>query len=365
MELNTIFFFLPLLLVFTVFAVYAERKVSAFIQDRYGPMEVGYYGLIQTVADLLKLIQKEDIVPTKADKKLFLIAPLVIFVSVFAGFAVIPIAPTWSGVSLSPGVFFLLAIVSLDVIGILMAGWGANNKYALFGSLRAVAQIVSYEIPVGLSVLAVVMVCQTLDLQEISFQQGVFASDMASPYLFGMSSWGINVYELGGIFAWNIVKSPFLIFVFIIFFIATLAESNRAPFDLPEAESELVAGFHTEYSGFRWAIVMLSEYGMMLLSAILGVVLFLGSWNTPLPNIGAVTLAYWTSGNLGSISGILWAIFWLLSKTFVLVGIQMWVRWTFPRVRMDQLMNLSWKYLTPASLLLIFVAGFWRLMVLN
>jgi NADH-quinone oxidoreductase subunit H len=365
MQLSTILFFLPLLLVFTVFAVYAERKVSAFIQDRYGPMEVGYYGLIQTVADLLKLIQKEDIVPTNADKKLFLIAPVVIFVAVFAGFAVMPVGPTWSGISVSSGVFFLLAIVALDVIGIMMAGWGANNKYALFGSLRAVAQIVSYEIPVGLSVLAVVMVCQTLDLQEISFQQGIFAHDMTSPYLFGMSSWNINVYELGGFFAWNIVKSPFLVFVFIIFFVATLAESNRAPFDLPEAESELVAGFHTEYSGFRWAIVMLSEYGMMLLSAILGVVLFLGSWNTPLPNVGTFALANWTSGELGALSGVLWPVFWLLTKSIGLVVVQMWVRWTFPRVRMDQLMNLSWKYLTPASLILIFIAGFWRLVVLN
>ena len=365
MELSTIFFFLPLLLVFTVFAVYAERKISAFIQDRYGPMEVGYYGLIQTVADLLKLIQKEDIVPNKADRKLFLIAPVVIFVSVFAGFSVLPIAPDWSGATLSSGVFFLLAIVSLDVIGILMAGWGANNKYALFGALRAVAQIVSYEIPVGLSVLAVVITCQTLDLQEISFQQGVFAEAVANPYLFGIHSWKIDVYELGGVFAWNIVKSPFLIFVFVIFFIATLAESNRAPFDLPEAESELVAGFHTEYSGFRWAVVMLSEYGMMLLSAILGVILFLGSWNTPLPNFGVVMLANWTSGGLGTLSGVLWAVFWLLSKTFALVAVQMWVRWTFPRVRMDQLMNLSWKYLTPASILLIFIAGFWRLIMLN
>ncbi len=365
MGVNTIIFFLPLLLLFVVFAVYAERKVSAFIQDRYGPMEVGYYGLFQTIADLLKLIQKEDIVPHQADRKLFLIAPMVIFVAVFTGFALIPITPSWSGSYLTSGVFFLLAIVSLDVIGILMAGWGANNKYALFGALRAVAQIVSYEIPVGLSVLAVVMTCQTLDLQEISFQQGILGGNVDNPYLFGMTSIGIDVHQLGGVFAWNIIKSPFLIPVFVIFFIATLAESNRAPFDLPEAESELVAGFHTEYSGFRWAIVMLSEYGMMLLSAMLGVILFLGSWNTPLPNIGSITLANWTTGSIGSFISTLWAMFWLLSKTFALVAIQMWVRWTFPRVRMDQLMNLSWKYLTPAAILLIFITGLWRLLILN
>jgi len=359
MILSTILFFLPLLLLFTVLAVYAERKISAFIQDRYGPMEVGYYGLIQTVADLLKLIQKEDIVPLKADKKLFLIAPIVIFIAIFSGYAVLPITPTWSGAPVSSGVFFLLAIVSLDVIGLLMAGWGANNKYALFGALRSVAQIISYEIPVGLSVLAVVMTCQTLDLYEISFQQGIFANNLDA------TVYGFELNRIGGFMAWNIVKSPILLLVFLVFFIATLAESNRAPFDLPEAESELVAGFHTEYSGFRWAIVMLSEYGMMLLSAILGVVLFLGSWNTPFPNIGTVALADWTSGSVGYISGSIWAIFWLLSKSFVLVAIQMWVRWTFPRVRMDQLMNLSWKYLTPLALLLVFLAGFWRLMILN
>jgi NADH-quinone oxidoreductase subunit H len=365
MEMNSIFFFLPLLLVFTVLAVYAERKVSAFIQDRYGPMEVGYYGIIQTVADLLKLIQKEDIIPRNADRKLFLVAPIIVFVAIFAGFSIIPIAPDWPGLTLTSGVFFLLAIVSLDVIGILMAGWGANNKFSLFGALRAVAQIVSYEIPVGLSILAVVMVCQTLDLQDISFQQGILAEEVANPYWLGITSWGVNVQEIGGVMAWNIVKSPFLIFVFIIFFIATLAESNRAPFDLPEAESELVAGFHTEYSGFRWSVIMLSEYGMMLLSALLGVVLFFGSWNTPFPNIGNISLANWTTGNVAELSGLLWPIFWLLSKTFVLVLMQMWVRWTFPRLRMDQLMNLSWKYLTPASICLIFITGLWRLIILN
>ena len=162
---------------FVVIGVYLERKVSAFIQDRMGPMEVGKWGLLQLFADLLKLLQKEDIVPKAADRRLFLIAPVVIFISIFTGFAVVPLAPDLSGSGSAIGVFFLLTIVSIDVVGLLMAGWGSNNKFALYGAMRAVAQIISYEIPLGLSVLCVVMLCQTLDLQLISFQQGVYSTD--------------------------------------------------------------------------------------------------------------------------------------------------------------------------------------------
>jgi NADH-quinone oxidoreductase subunit H len=312
--------------------VYAERKISAFMQDRLGPMEVGYYGLLQTIADLLKLLQKEDIVPAAADRILFKAAPILIFIVIFAGFAVIPLGPTWSGSGLPTGVFFLLAIVSLDVIGIILAGWSSGNKYSSLGALRAVAQIVSYEIPLTLAVLCVVMFNNTLDLQKISVAQ-------SSEF---------------GIVGWNVIQMPFLFIAFIIFFIASLAESNRAPFDLPEAESELVAGFHTEYSGFRWAIVMLAEYAMMLLVSMLGAVLFFGSWNTPLPNIGSVELANATSGPV-------WGVVWLVAKTAILTIIQIWVRWTYPRVRIDQLMNLSWKYLTPAALILVIITGFWKL----
>ena len=365
-KMTTFLFFLPFLLLYTVFAVWGERKISAFIQDRTGPMEVGKYGLLQTVADLLKLIQKEDIVPAAADRKLFLAAPLIIFVSVFAGFAVLPLTSSFRGAATEVGVFYLLAIVSLDVIGILMAGWGSNSKYALYGAMRSVAQIISYEIPLTLSVLCVVMISQTLDLQEISFQQGIWVNDVAGygaerNYLFGIKALGIDITEVGGILSWNIVRMPLFFVAYIIFFIASLAECNRAPFDLPEAESELVAGFHTEYSGFRYAMIMLGEYGMMLLVAFLGSILFLGSWNTPLPNIGSVELATWTSGTPGTLAGNLWGAFWLLSKALLTVGIQMWVRWTYPRLRVDQLMTLCWKYLTPAALLLILLSGFWRL----
>lgn len=357
--LSTIVFVLPFLLLYTIMAIYGERKVSAFIQDRLGPMEVGYYGLAQSIADLLKLIQKEDIVPSRANRILFKISPFIIFGAVFTGFAVLPLSPEWSGAMVDSGVFLLLAIVALDVMGIIMAGWASNNKYSMLGTFRSAAQLISYEVPLGLSVLCVCMVAQTLNLQEISFQQGLRSEGAQS--LFGIAALGADVSNIGGILSWNIVRFPVLIPVWVIFFIASLAECNRAPFDLPEAESELVAGFQTEYTGFRWAVIMLGEYGMMLLVSILGVVLFFGSWNSPLPDIGGFALGTWSSGAPGSIASSLWGIFWLMSKSLFFVVVQMWIRWTFPRLRVDQLMSLSWKYLTPAALLLVVICGFWKI----
>lgn len=334
-------FYLPLLFVFALLAVYAERKVSAFMQDRVGPMVTGKFGILQTFADVLKMLQKEDIVTAAADKKLFVLAPLIIFVSVFAGFAILPVSPNIQGSQAQTGIYFMMAIISMDVIGVLMAGWGSNSKFSMFGAMRSVAQIVSYEIPLGLSILCVIMLSQTLSLQEMSYQQ---SGDL-------------------GIVHWNLIKYPFLIIPFIIYFISSLAESNRAPFDLPESESELIGGFHTEYSGFRWAIIMLAEYGMMLLVSLVATVLFLGSWSTPLPNIGSVLLGDWTSGIIGSISSDLWGGFWLVSKASFLVFVQMWVRWTYPRIRVDQMMSLSWKYLTPIGLLMVFVSGVWKIWI--
>jgi NADH-quinone oxidoreductase subunit H len=346
------------LLLYTIVAIYAERKISAFIQDRLGPMEVGYYGIAQTVADLIKLLQKEDITPARAQSQIFKIAPIVIFTSVFAGFAVLPLSQSWAGSTFSSALFFLLAVISLDVIGIVMAGWSSNNKYGMIGTMRSAAQLISYEVPLGLSVLCVCMFCQSLDLQEISLQQSIFSGE--PQYLFGVQSWRIDVGAIGGFLNWNVFKMPLLAAAWVIFFIASLAECNRAPFDLPEAESELVAGFQTEYSGFRWAVIMLAEYGMMLLVSMLGVILFFGSWNTPLPNVGPVQLATWTSGAPGTLSAMVWGIVWLVSKSWLLVALQMWVRWTYPRLRVDQLMNLSWKYLTPLALGLIIICGVWK-----
>ncbi|GAB3273381.1 NADH-quinone oxidoreductase subunit NuoH [Larkinella harenae] len=352
---------LILALSFVIVGVYLERKVSAFIQDRLGPMEVGKYGLLQLIADLLKLMQKEDIVPKAADRRLFLLAPMIIFASVFAGYAVLPLTPDLQGSATSVGVFYLMAIVSVDVIGVMMAGWGSNNKYSLFGAMRSVAQIVSYEIPLGLTILCAVMIGQTLNLQEMSFQQGIYAEE--TNYLFGLKFLNVDVTNWGGIFSWNIFRNPFLLIAYVIFFIATLAESNRAPFDLPEGESELVGGYNTEYSGMRFALLMLSEYAMMLLVSFLGAILFLGSWNTPLPNLGPLRLADWTSGLPGTAWGNITGFFWLFAKAMLAVLVQMWVRWTFPRVRVDQMMFLCWKVLTPIGLILVLISGIWRLLM--
>lgn len=348
---TTLLFILPFFLLYMVIVVYAERKLSAFMQDRLGPMEVGYYGILQTVADLIKLLQKEDIVPAKAEPLIFRVAPYVVFVSIFAGFAVIPLGPAWQGSAVSSGVFLLFAIVSLDVIGIFMAGWSSNNKYSVLGTMRSAAQIISYEVPLILSVLCVLMLSGSLDLQQISLQQNLHSNEPS--YLLGVKAFG-PVNEWGGFFTWNVVRMPLLFWAWLIFFIASLAESNRAPFDLPEAESELVAGYQTEYSGLRWGILMMGEYAMMLLVSFAGAILFWGGWNTPFPNIGEFTLASWTSGPV-------WGVFWLIAKAFFFVVLQIWVRWTFPRLRVDQLMALSWKYLTPFALILMVLCSLWQL----
>lgn len=331
----TFVFYLSFLLLFVIVAVYAERKTAAFIQNRLGPMEVGPKGVLQTIADLIKMLQKEDIRADAVDKIPFLIAPIIVFAAIFAGYSVLPLNEELSGSNVSSGLFFLLAIVSLDVLGILMAGWASNNKYSLYGAMRAVAQIISYEIPLGLSVLCVVIISGSLDLQTISTLQSG-----------------------NGLLTWNVVAHPVLLIPFAIFFISGLAESNRTPFDLPESESELIGGYHTEYSGFRWGMFMLSEYGMMLLLSLLGSILFFGGWNSPLPNIGGLNLYEVTSG-------LIWGAFWLLSKALVLIFIQMWVRWTLPRLRVDQLMSLSWKYLTPLAILMLFVCAFWKLWLIS
>jgi NADH-quinone oxidoreductase subunit H len=341
------------LALFVLFAVWAERKVSARIQDRLGPMEVGPQGIFQTPADVLKLLLKETIVPSAADRRLFLLAPLVVFASVFAGYAVLPLAPGVLGSVLNVGVLYALGIISIEVVGILMAGWGSNNKYALLGSMRSVAQIISYEIPVGLALLSALLVYGTLRLDQISIQQGALAGQALL-----LGQW--DVAEVGGITAWGIVRYPHLLIAFGVFFIASLAEANRAPFDIPEAESELVAGYHIEYSGFRFAIFFLAEYANMMLAAFLAVVIFLGGWNTPLPNLGSWELAHLTQGTPGSASGAIWGSFWLLSKAMLIFFLQLQLRWTLPRVRADQLMRLCWQYLTPLALVLVVISAVWK-----
>lgn len=336
---------------FTLFAVYAERKIAGFVQDRLGPMETGKFGLLQTVADIIKLLQKEFISPKASDKILFALAPVVIFVAVYVGYSVIPWGPDLIPANTHTGLFLIMAVVSIDAIGILMAGWGSNNKYSLLGSIRAIAQMISYELPVGLSLIAAVMITQTLNLNDIGFNQGVWAT--SDIYAFGF--WQVN--NIGGIFAWNIFQAPHLLVSYMIFFIASLAECNRAPFDIPEAESELIGGFHTEYGGIRFAFIFLAEYAMMFLVAMLGVVIFLGAWNTPLPNIGGIRLADWTTGPF-------WGVFWTLAKSLVIVAVQIWIRWTLPRFRADQLMTLCWKILIPVAFLCMGISGIWRILIM-
>lgn len=373
-EILQVALFLGFMAAYALAAVYAERKVSAFIQDRLGPMETGPLGLFQTAADILKLVLKENIVPSAADKRLFFLAPIIIFASVFAGFAVIPVGPGILGASLNVGLLYVIAIVSIDVIGILMAGWASNNKYAYLGSLRSVSQVISYEIPAGIALLAAIMMYGTLNLQELSYAQGLQSSETV---------WFLGIWDvtgLGGILSWSIFRYPHLLIGFFVYFIAAIAECNRAPFDLPEAESELVSGFHVEYSGARFAVIMLAEYGNMFLVGLIASVVFLGGWNSPIPNFGtleagieAANLGFWdlvkefqfgtlTSGLPGTTGAAIWGAFWVLSKAFFLVFVQMWIRWTLPRVRVDQLLKISWKTLTPIAFGLFVLSGIWKLL---
>ena len=323
----TLMALIPLLWVipYALFAVWLERKVSAHMQDRLGPMRVGgWHGWAQTIADILKLIQKEDIVPAAADKKLHFLAPYLVFIGSYAAFATIPFSSAYVGSNLNIGLFYIIAVSSIVVVGILMAGWSSNNKWSLFGAVRSAAQIVSYEIPTALSLLAVVMIAGTLNLQEINQQQA------------------------GWLWQWFIFrKFPFVFIAFVIYFVASLAETNRTPFDIPEAESELVAGYHTEYSGMKFALFFLAEYANMFAVSAIGATLFLGGWNSPFGEY---------------LSGPLWGAFWFISKGLFFVFVQMWLRWTLPRLRVDQLMHISWKVLTPWAFACIIGVGFWMMM---
>jgi NADH-quinone oxidoreductase subunit H len=363
--MSTFVFYLPFLLFFSLAGVYAERKIAAFIQGRLGPTEVGYRGLGQPLADLLKLLQKESIVPAAANKLLFVVAPVWIFVVVFSAFAVLPVTNAWRGAPTATGALYLLAMASLETIGLFVAGWASHNKYARLGAMRALLQFIAYEVPLGLSVLRVLIVSQTLDLPTIAAQQGLgVPAGAASPtYLLGIK--GIDVAQWGGVLAWNIFRMPPLFLSYILFFVTSLAACHRAPFDLPEAESELIGGYHTEYSGLRWAWLMLAEYSMLLLMSLLGVILFLGGWHTLLPNLPGLPLGTWTSGFPGTWTSHWWAGCWLFTKALLVILVQMVIRWTLPRLRFDQVMRLCWQYLTPAALLLCWVTLWWQLLILS
>jgi NADH-quinone oxidoreductase subunit H len=311
---------------FALFAVWWERKISAHMQDRLGPMRTGgYHGWAQTIADILKLIQKEDIIPSAADRKLFILAPYLVFAGSYAAYAAIPFSAAYVGSGINIGLFYVISISSIVVVGLLMAGWASNNKWSLFGAMRSAAQIVSYEIPVALAILAVVMVAGSFDLQEINrLQSGWF--------------WNWFLFQ----------KFPFLFLGSLIYFVASLAEVNRTPFDIPEAESELVAGYHTEYGGMRFALLFLSEYANMFAVSAIAATLFLGGWNSPFGD--------WLSGPF-------WGVFWFLTKGMTFIFVQMWLRWTLPRLRVDQLMYVGWKVLIPFAFVVVVGVGFWVMAV--
>ena len=301
--------------------VLMERKVAAHIQIRLGPNRVGPGGMFQTVADTIKLILKEGLVPDLADKFLFNLAPFVVMIVAMLLLAPIAFAKNFQIWDLNIGVLYISAVSSLSVIGILMAGWASNNKYSLLGAMRSGAQIVSYELSAGLSILSVIVLTGSLQLSEIIASQ-----------------------ENG----WWIFKGHIPVLIsFVIFIIAVTAETNRAPFDLAEAESELTAGFHTEYSGMRFALFFLAEYINIFIVCAIGATLFLGGW-MPL-HIG-----HWQGFN--HIMDYIPSSVWFFGKTGFLIFLIMWFRWTFPRLRVDQLLNLEWKYLLPISMFNLLLA---------
>jgi NADH-quinone oxidoreductase subunit H len=302
--------------VWALYATYAERKISAFMQARLGPMRVGPYGLLQPIADAIKLLTKEDLTPDKADPFIFKFAPYISVVAAFIVFAVIPFAPDWGVITdINIGLLFVLSVSSVGVLALILAGWSSNSKYALMGGLRSSAQMVSYEVAMGLSIIGALMFARTLSLSGIVAAQQLDA-------------------------VWYIIYQPM---GFIAFLISGIAENNRAPFDLPEAESEIVAGFHTEYSGMRWSLFFMAEYAAMAVVTAVATALYLGGWYFPFVFRFTEAKGYHT----------LYVIISLLvfvTKMLVLLYTYFWLRWTLPRYRYDQLMDLGWKWLIPATL---------------
>lgn len=304
---------------------YAERKISADIQMRIGPNRVGPYGLLQFLADGVKMIMKEDIVPSSVDKLLYTIAPLLCMVGVFTTLAVLPFSSLLTLSNLNVGLIYVLGVSSLVGVGIFLGGYSSNSKWAMLGGMRGAAQIISYEIPVTLTIISVVLISGSLSFNTVIEGQG------GLPH------------------RWNIFHNPFTVIAFFVFFIGALAESNRAPFDLPEAESELVSGYHTEYTGMRFAFFALAEYVEVFVLCAIASSLFLGGYKVPL-NIGG-----------DGVIGQLLQIATFFSKAFILYYVVIWVRWTLPRLRVDHLMAICWKYLVPISLFNLVGIGLWVL----
>ena len=319
------FYFIPFcivaaaLLVVVIFLVLAERKLMGFFTQRKGPNRVGYWGLLQTIADALKLLCKENITPNKVDRILFNIAPILVFIPMFAAVGIIPYSSEFTFVNTQTNVILYLILVAFPVLSIFLAGWASNNKYSLMGAMRSIAQILSYELPITFAVLSVVVLASSMNMTSITLAQS--------------SKWGI--------FGWFGIPC---ILGLIIMFICVLAELNRCPFDLPEAESELICGYNTEYSGMRFAIFYLSEYGLMFANAMFIAILFFGGYLSPFGKylFGNSFLVYFEQA------------FWLFLKASLIIFVMIWIRATLPRLASFDLLKFSWAYLLPISILNLF-----------
>lgn len=367
-------FFIPLVSAIAVLAIWAERKVAGHIQGRLGPKHVGPFGLLQGPADGIKLIFKEDLCPEGADQFLFKIAPYLAFAPVFAAFLALPFGPQFvfeNGLNI--GVLYLLAVLGVEVMGVILAGWASNSKWSVYGAMREACQMVSYEVPMGLAIITALIVAGTLDMTELSYLQG------------------------GGLHTWFFYANPFVFIAFFVYFIASLASNKRAPFDLPESESELVAGYLTEYSGIRWSLFFFAEYAAMFIVGAVQAVLFLGGWNSPLgaadpiyvlvgydPLVaatahysGALAAAHSTAdralamgltsvvdgetvGSVGKLVllNVYCTTIFILKASFI-IFVQIWIRWTLPRVRIDQVLFMCVKVLLPLSLILLAGSAAW------
>ncbi|MFN0051891.1 MAG: NADH-quinone oxidoreductase subunit NuoH [Planctomycetales bacterium] len=329
-----------------LFYIWLERKVAGRIQDRLGPTRVGgKFGWLQTLADGIKLIQKEDLCPEAADRLLFRASPYLVFVASFGAFIVLPWSDGWVAQNLDVGIFFMLAVMSLEVIGVILAGYSSGSKWSLFGGMREAAQVVSYEIPMAICALVPVTALGTLNMVDISrMQSGAFTN-------------------------WMVFHDPFCCLAFFVYFTVATASVKRAPFDLAEAESELVAGFHTEYSGIRWSYFFMAEYASMFAVSGIATALFLGGWSTGIGLEGAVLDPLRGTGTIASLGGFsvgnyvanLVGCGVFITKGCLLVFVQMWVRWTLPRLRIDQVMTTCLKYLLPISCFLFLGVTLWPL----
>ena len=369
--------YLAALSVIVMFSIWWERKVAGHIQSRVGPMHVGlWHGWAQSLADGVKLIFKEDLVPGGADSFLFRLAPYIAFAPVFAAMVALPFGPQFifeDGLNI--GVLYVLAFLAVEIMAVILAGWASNSKWSIYGAMREACQMVSYEIPLACAILTGVLVAGTLDMVELGYLQA------------------------GGMHEWILFHSPFVFIAFIVYFIASLASNKRAPFDLPESESELVAGFHTEYSGLRWSFFFFAEYGAMFIVGVIQAALFMGGWNSPLGaldpiyaavgyDVHAAAQAFYSgaisqavtfdakaaainavTGADGHLTGVglflvnLYGVFWMGAKAMTVIWIQIWLRWTLPRIRIDQVLHVCIKVLLPIGLVTLIGTAVWIALV--